>query len=57
MDDIELTQVLHRIKGHPTSEKQEETQDSLMVPYSPLPIEILSEDNRCDVHLFSAGIT
>lgn len=57
LDNIELAQVLHRIKESPDSEGQEKAQDSLVIPYSPLPFEILSEDNKCDVHLFAAGIT
>lgn len=44
----------HRIKGHPTSEGQE--QAPLMLPYTPLPTEIIPADNKCSVHLFVGGI-
>jgi hypothetical protein len=55
MPTREIDQDHHRIKGHPTSEGQE--QAPLMLPYVSLPTEILQADNRCNVHLFTAGIT
>lgn len=54
MDEKELDRHQHQIKGHTTSGTHEV---SLVVPYSPLPLEILSADSRCSVHLFTAGIT
>lgn len=54
MDEKELDRHHHQIKGQSTSEPPS---SKLTMPYSPLPLEILPADNRCDVHLFSAGIT
>jgi hypothetical protein len=54
MDEKELDRHQHSIKGHPIPEHSKH-RDTLL--YSPLPFEILPADNRCDVHLFAAGIS
>jgi hypothetical protein len=53
MPTRDIDQDHHRIKGHPSSEDQA----PLMLPYTPLPVEVLPADSRCSVHLFVGGIT
>lgn len=54
MPTRDMDQDHHRITGHPTSESPE--QAPLMLPYTPLPTEIIPADNKCSVHLFVGGI-
>lgn len=57
-DDQKLDQNHHRIAGHPVSEAPAPThKDSWVIPYSPLPQEILRADGKCHVTMFSAGIS
>jgi hypothetical protein len=57
-NDQQLDQEHHRIKGYPESEKPAPMhKDSWVIPYSPLPQEILRADGTCHVTMFTAGIS
>ena len=58
INDQQLDQDHHRIVGNPLSEIPAPThKDSWVIPYSPLPQEILRADGKCHVTMFTAGIT